>query len=82
MAKYADEGVRVVLMCATRGEEGEILNPRMDRPGIKDQMAEQREAELATACDILGVEKIYQLGYRDSGMKDTPATRWIHTVGT
>jgi mycothiol S-conjugate amidase len=73
MAKYADEGVRVVLMCATRGEEGEILNPRMDRPGIKEQMAEQREAELATACDILGVEKIYQLGYRDSGMKDTEA---------
>ena len=73
MAKYADEGVRVVLMCATRGEEGEILNPRMDRPGIKEQIAEQREAELATACDILGVEKIYQLGYRDSGMKDTEA---------
>ncbi len=73
MAKYADGGVRVVLMCATRGEEGEILNPRMDRPGIKDQMAEQREAELATACDILGVAKIYQLGYRDSGMKDSGA---------
>lgn len=68
MAKYAAEDVRVVLVCATRGEAGEILNPRMDRPGIKERMAEIREAELETACDLLGVERIYQLGYRDSGM--------------
>lgn len=68
MAKYAAEGVRVVLVCATRGEEGDILNPRMDQPGIKERMPEIREAELETACDLLGVEQIYQLGYRDSGM--------------
>ncbi len=73
MAKYAQEGVRVVLVCATRGEEGEILNPRMDRPGIKERMPEIREAELETACDLLGVERIYQLGYRDSGMPKTEA---------
>jgi mycothiol S-conjugate amidase len=73
MARYAAEGVRVVLVCATRGEEGDILNPRMDRPGIKDRMAEIREAELETACDLLGVERIYQLAYRDSGMPDTPS---------
>lgn len=73
MARYASEGVRVVLACATRGEAGDILNPRMDKPGIKENMAEIREAELETACDILGVEKIYQLGYRDSGM---PGTEW------
>lgn len=70
MAKYASEGVRVVLLCATRGEEGDILNPRMDKPGIKEKMPELREAELETAGDILGVEKIYQLGYRDSGMPE------------
>ncbi len=68
MAKYASEGVHVALVCATRGEEGEILNPRMDRPGIKERMAEIREAELETACDLLGVARIYHLGYRDSGM--------------
>jgi mycothiol S-conjugate amidase len=73
MARYADEGVRVVLVCATRGEEGEILNPRMERPGIVERMAEIREAELETACDMLGVERIYQLGYRDSGMPGTEA---------
>jgi mycothiol S-conjugate amidase len=75
MARYANEGVRVVLVCATRGEEGDILNPRMDRPGIKERMAEIREAELETACDLLGVERLYQLGYRDSGMPDSPANK-------
>jgi mycothiol S-conjugate amidase len=68
MARYAADGVRVVLVCATRGEEGDILNPRMDRPGIRERMAEIRVAELETACDLLGVERIYHLGYRDSGM--------------
>jgi mycothiol S-conjugate amidase len=75
MAKYASEGARVVLVCATRGEEGEILNPHMDRPGITERMAEIREAELETACDLLGVEDIVQLGYRDSGMPDADSTK-------
>jgi mycothiol S-conjugate amidase len=75
MARYADEGARVVLVCATRGEEGEILNPRMEQPGILERMEEIRMAELRTACDILGVAKIYELGYRDSGMPGTDSTK-------
>jgi mycothiol S-conjugate amidase len=71
MARYADEGVRVVLVCATGGEEGDILNPRMDQPGIKERMPELRRAELETACDILGVAQIHYLGYRDSGMPES-----------
>ncbi|MDQ3646869.1 MAG: PIG-L family deacetylase, partial [Actinomycetota bacterium] len=73
MARYASEGVRVALICATGGEEGEILNPRMDRPGIKERMVELRRAELETACDLLGVGRIYHLGYRDSGMPGSEA---------
>ena len=75
MARYAAEGTRVVLVCATGGEEGEIINPRMDRPGIKERLPELRRAELETACDILGVERIYMLDYRDSGMPDTEANK-------
>lgn len=71
MARYAAAGYRVVLVCCTGGEAGDILNPRMDRPGIKERMAEIRKAELETACDILGVGRIYHLGYRDSGMPGT-----------
>lgn len=73
MARYADEGVRVVLVCATGGEEGDILNPRMDKPGIKERMPELRRAELETACDILGVAQIHYLNYRDSGMPGAPS---------
>jgi mycothiol S-conjugate amidase len=73
MALYAEQGVRVALVCATDGAEGEILNPRMDKPGIIDRMKELREAELKTACDLLGVEHIYMLGYRDSGMPKSEA---------
>jgi mycothiol S-conjugate amidase len=73
MARYAAEGVRVALVCATGGEEGDILNARMDKPGIKERMPELRRAELETACDILGVAQIYYLGYRDSGMPRAPS---------
>ena len=75
MAHYAGQGVRVVLVCATDGAEGEILNPRMDQPGIQEKMVEIREAELKTACDLLGVEEIYMLGYRDSGMPGSDANK-------
>ena len=75
MARYSDEGVRVVLVCATGGEEGEILNPRLDQPGILERMHELRMAELRTACDILGVDQIYELGYRDSGMPGTESNK-------
>lgn len=68
MARYAAEGVRVVVVCATNGDEGDILNPRMEKPGILERISEIRMAELQTACDILGVEKVYDLGYSDSGM--------------
>ena len=60
-------------VCATGGEEGEILNPRMDKPGILDRIDEIRKAELQTACDMLGVAEIYMLGYRDSGMPGRPS---------
>jgi mycothiol S-conjugate amidase len=75
MARYAKEGVRVALVCATGGEEGDVLNPRMNLPGIKERMLELRRAELETACDILGVEHIYHLGYRDSGMPDAESNK-------
>lgn len=73
MARYAAEGVRVVLVCATGGEEGDILNPHMDKPGIKDKLPELRRAELETACDLLGVSALHLLGYRDSGMPGSAA---------
>lgn len=70
LAKYAHEGVHVSLICATRGEAGEISDLAELAPS--QTLAELREQELRCAARILGIEDIYFLGYRDSGMADTP----------
>jgi len=67
MARYAKEGYRVTLVTLTDGAAGDILNPAMDRPGIKERMPEVRREELARALEILGVTDAVQLGYPDSG---------------
>ncbi len=71
LARYADEGVRTVIVTCTGGEAGEILNPAMDKPGNLERMPELRREELAKALEVLNVSAHYFLGYRDSGMPDT-----------
>lgn len=73
MARYADEGIRGELVCCTGGEEGEVLNPEMDRPEVKEHLAEVRMAELAEATKIIGYDRVHLLGYRDSGMPNSEA---------
>lgn len=75
VAKYADEGVRTVLVTATGGEAGDILNPAMDKPGIKENLPEIRREELAEAAAVIGYDEVILLGYRDSGMPDTDDNR-------
>jgi LmbE family N-acetylglucosaminyl deacetylase len=60
------DGSRVVLVTATRGEEGEIHN--MDEALVRPRLAEVRTEELRRSCEILGVDRQEFLGYRDSGM--------------
>jgi N-acetyl-1-D-myo-inositol-2-amino-2-deoxy-alpha-D-glucopyranoside deacetylase len=69
MMKANAHGHRVVLVTATRGEVGEIHN--MDEAASRPRLAEIRTAELNAAGEILGVDRIEILGYRDSGMIDT-----------
>jgi mycothiol S-conjugate amidase len=73
--RYAEEGVRCVLVCATGGEEGDILNPAMDRPEIRERLHEVRLEELARATGIIGYHEVVMLGYRDSGMPDSEANK-------
>jgi len=68
MHKYANEGVDVTLVCATRGEAGEIA------PGVNatpENLGQVREEELRCAAEKIGVNNVYLLDYRDSGMMDT-----------
>lgn len=72
VAKYAAQGVHTVLVCCTGGEEGDILNPAMDTPEVRQNIGQVRREELAAATAIIGYDDVVWLGYRDSGMPDTP----------
>jgi LmbE family N-acetylglucosaminyl deacetylase len=69
-ARYADEGVRTVLVTCTNGEQGD--GPDGVKPGEPghDEAAvrERRLAELRDSVAHLGIEHVELLGYRDSGM--------------
>ncbi len=68
MRRLADAGVRVVLVTATGGEEGE---PRI-RLSPGETLGARRLAELERSCDLLGVQRLVPLGYRDSGAGGGP----------
>jgi LmbE family N-acetylglucosaminyl deacetylase len=69
LAKYASVGVRTSLVCATKGEVGEISDPDLATP---DTLPSVREQELLCSAETLGIEEVIFLGYRDSGMIGTP----------
>jgi LmbE family N-acetylglucosaminyl deacetylase len=66
MMKAKDEGHRVVLLSATRGEVGEIYN--MDEAASRPRLGEIRTHELEKAAGVIGVDRVEFLDYRDSGM--------------
>jgi N-acetyl-1-D-myo-inositol-2-amino-2-deoxy-alpha-D-glucopyranoside deacetylase len=63
LAHYAEKGVKVVLVCATRGEAGKITDPTMT---VTD-LGQQRESELLAACEALGIPAPIFLDFHDSG---------------
>ncbi|MEI7885896.1 MAG: mycothiol conjugate amidase Mca [Actinomycetes bacterium] len=71
IAKYRSEGIFATLVCCTGGEAGDILNPAMDRPEVRENLATVRVQELNSSAAIIGYENVEMLGYHDSGMPDT-----------
>jgi mycothiol S-conjugate amidase len=69
MARYAREGVEVLVATMTGGERGSILNPAMERPEVLASLPDIRRAEMARAREILGVEQRF-LGFVDSGLPE------------
>ncbi len=70
LAKAVETGIRAVVVTCTGGEEGDNL------AGIDlgdTDMVTHRRRELEDALAALGVVDHHWLGYRDSGMIDTPA---------
>ena len=82
-----DQGVRTVLVTCTNGEFGDAqggLKPDHDEHD-PDDVALFRAGELDQACEILGIDRLVRLGYRDSGMKgwpqnDDPRSFWATPV--
>lgn len=72
VAKYVAEGVEATLVCCTGGEAGDIINPAMDRPEVRADLGAVRQAELDASVAIIGFSELVMLGYRDSGMPDSP----------
>jgi LmbE family N-acetylglucosaminyl deacetylase len=69
LAHYAEQGADVYLICATRGEVGEVAPEYLiNYPSI----AELRESELRCASAHLGLAGIHFMDYRDSGMLGAP----------
>lgn len=69
LALYAKRGADVYLACATRGEVGAADAEYMQSFAT---VAEMRESELRCAASHLGLKDVFFLGYRDSGMPDSP----------
>ena len=68
LAYYSRRGVETYLICATRGEVGDVDEKYLR--GFKT-IADRREDELRCAAEKLGLKGVYFLGYRDSGMPNT-----------
>lgn len=68
LSAFADRGAAVTLICATRGEQGEIASPSLATP---ETLGQVREQELRDAAAILGISDVRFLDYRDSGMFGT-----------
>jgi mycothiol S-conjugate amidase len=83
VARYVAQGVKAVLVCCTGGEEGDLQNPALAEPGqpfheldldaTRALLTQLRPLELKRSADAIGYHHIVMLGYRDSGMPDSPA---------
>jgi LmbE family N-acetylglucosaminyl deacetylase len=69
IARFIANGDQVTLVCATRGEVGEISDPLLATP---ENLWYVRELELRASMAQLGLADVRFLPFRDSGMAGTP----------
>src|ERR1700736_716650 len=69
LARYSAEGVRTIVVTCTRGDLGEVRDPRLS---VEAGVGALRDRELEAAVRCLGVSRLVNLGYFDSGMAGWP----------
>ncbi|NIQ37130.1 MAG: GlcNAc-PI de-N-acetylase [Proteobacteria bacterium] len=75
LRKYSNQGIRTVLVVATKGEAGEI-DGRIPTDEERERIVDLRLEELECSRRILGVQHVHFMGYRDSGMAGTPENKF------
>ena len=68
LAMLASKGARLITVCATNGEVGEISDPAL---ATRETLAQVRKEEMRRAMAVTGAAEVRFLGYRDSGMHGT-----------
>src|SRR5581483_4747703 len=68
IAKYSKDHT-VKLVCATRGEAGELGTPPV---ATREKLGSVREKELRAAAKVLGIKEIFFLNYIDRTVKKVP----------
>lgn len=76
-AHYSDQGVRIVLACATRGEAATIF---CEDCATRETLPDVRTQELECACAHLGIQELRWLDWPDGGIKDLSRREAIRDV--
>jgi N-acetylglucosamine malate deacetylase 2 len=66
LARLADAGVRVVVLCGSRGESGSISDPALVADG---DLGAVRTRELRDAAAVLGIEDVIVLSHPDGELR-------------
>src|SRR5215469_7617350 len=66
LARLADAGARVVLICGSRGESGSVSDPALVNG---EGLGAVRTRELAAAASVLGVNDVIVLSHPDGDLR-------------
>ena len=89
IAELAARGVRVAVLTAMRGEQGEVVEGPLSALTGTPELTAHREGEVAAACATLGVRHHAFLGSPDARAAGRPPRRytdsgmaWLLSVGS
>lgn len=81
-AHYVKRGTEVLIVSATGGEQGSILNEKLEaRAHAERDMAGLRVLEMARAQEAMGVDHAW-LGYHDSGLPEEGESVAVNSFAT
>ena len=68
LAMLVSKGARLITVCATNGDVGEISDSALATP---ETLAQVRQGEMRRAMEVISAAEVRFMGYRDSGMQGT-----------